>query len=164
MVPGLSDIENKQKQFDALLAQLDFRKTSAEGIKNAVSGKGLFWEGKEIRYLLANAGVRSEEFLADNKLQFIRRKINGGEYYFITNDGKKEFHNWVLLNTPLQDAVLFDPMMQRSGVAKTRQGDNNTLDIFLQLAPGESCVVQTGGIKFTGNKFPYMEGRGNDKN
>jgi alpha-L-rhamnosidase len=157
MVPGLSDIENKQKQFDALLAQIDFKKTSADGIKNAGVGKGLFWEGKEIRYLLANADVRTEEWLTDNKLQFIRRKINGGEYYFITNDGKKEFYDWVLLNTPLQHAVLFDPMQQRSGVAKTRQGDNNTLDIFLQLAPGESCVVQTGNTKFIGNRFPYTE-------
>ena len=160
MVPGLSDIENKQKQFDALLAQLQFKTTSAEGINNAASGKGLFWEGKEIRYLLANADVRSEEYLTDKKLQFIRRKINGGEYYFITNDGKEIFNDWVLLNTPLQHAVLFDPMQQRSGVAKTRQGDNNTLDIFLKLAPGESCIVQTGATKFTGTKFPYTETTG----
>ncbi|MBP6023409.1 MAG: glycoside hydrolase family 2 protein [Ferruginibacter sp.] len=160
MVPGLRDIENKQKQFDALLAQLQFKTTSAEGINNAASGKGLFWEGKEIRYLLANADVRSEEYLTDKKLQFIRRKINDGEYYFITNDGKEIFNDWVLLNTPLQHAVLFDPMQQRSGVAKTRQGDNNTLDIFLKLAPGESCIVQTGTTKFTGTKFPYTETTG----
>ena len=51
-------------------------------------------------------------------------------------------------------------MMQRSGVAKTRQGDANTLDIFLQLAPGESCVVQTSTKKLTGNKFPYTETTG----
>ena len=119
-------------------------------------------EGKELRYLLTNAGVRSEEFLIDKKLQFIRRKINGGEYYFITNDGKTTFNDWVLLNTPLQHAVLFDPMLQRSGVAKTRQGDKNTLDIFLQLAPGESCIVQTGSAKFSGIKFPYTETAGDE--
>jgi alpha-L-rhamnosidase len=162
IVPGLSYIQNKQKQFDALLAQLNFKKTSADGIKNAVSGKGLFWEGKEIKYLLANAGVRNEEFLADNKLQFIRRKINGGEYYFITNSGKETFSDWVLLNTPMQHAVLFDPMQQRSGVARTRQGDNNTLDIFLNLAPGESCIVQTKATKFIGAAFPYIEVAGDD--
>lgn len=160
MVPGLSDIENKQQQFDALLAQIQFKTTSAAGVNNAAFGKGIFWEGKPIKYLLANANVRSEEFLTDNKLQFIRRKINGGEYYFITNDGKATFNNWVLLNTPVQNAILFDPMTQRSGVAKTRQGDNNTLDIFLQLAPGESCIVQTGSTKFTGIKFPYTETNG----
>lgn len=155
LVPGLGDIENKQKQFDALLAQLSFKATNATGVNNDSSGKGIFWEGKSLRYLLANAGVRSEEYLTDKKLQFIRRKINGGEYYFITNDGKETFNDWVLLNTPLQNAILFDPMQQRSGVAKTRQGDNNTLDIFLHLAPGESCIVQTGKTKFTGTKFPY---------
>lgn len=159
-VPGLTDIVDQQKQFDALLAQLDFKKTGAEGVQRAASGKGAFWEGKEIRYLLANAGVRAEGFLAEEKLQFIRRKINGGEYYFITNDGKKDFSEWVLLNTPLRHAVLFDPMHRRSGVAKTRPGDNNTLDIFLQLAPGESCIVQTGEKPFTGIKFPYLEKAG----
>ena len=160
LVPGLSDIANKQKQFDALIRQLGFIITSAAGVSNAAIGKGMFWEGKEIKYLLANADVRHEMYLADNKLRSIRRKINGGEDYFITNEGKTEFNDWVLLNTPLENAILFDPMMQRSGVAKTRQGDANTLDIFLQLAPGESCIVQTSAAKPAGNKFPYTESAG----
>ena len=123
MVPGLSDIENKQKQFDALIRQLPFIITNAAGISNSTTGKGMFWEGKEIKYLLANADIRHEMYLADHDLKCIRRKINDGEYYFITNDGKETFNDWVLLNTKLQHAVLFDPMMQRSGVAKTKQGD-----------------------------------------
>jgi len=155
MVPGLSDIENKQKQFDLLIRQLQFIRTNAEGVSNATTGKGMFWEGKEIKYLLANADVRHEIYLADNKLKCIRRKIAGGEYYFIVNEGKETFNDWVLLNTSLQYAVLFDPRMQRSGVARTKQGDANTLDIFLQLMPGESCVVQTGSVKFKGTTFPY---------
>jgi len=159
-VPGLSNIENKQKQFDALISKIKFEATNAPGINNAPSGKGKFWEGKEIKYLLTNANVRHEGYLAEEKLKCIRRKIAGGEYYFIINDGKQPFNDWVLLNTPLQHAILFDPMMQRSGVAKTRQGDANTLDIFLQLAPGESCVVQTGPAKFRGSMYPYAEAAG----
>lgn len=162
MVPGLSDIESQQKQFDALLAQLQFKKTNAEGVDNAVAGKGSFWQGQEIRYLLANAGVRSEEYLADKNLSFIRRKISDGEYYFITNTGKENFNDWVLLNTSLHHAVLFDAMQQKAGVAKTRQGDNNTLDIFLQLAPGESVIVQTRALKFTGVNFPYTATAGQE--
>jgi len=160
MVPGLSDIESKQKQFDALIRQLPFIITNAAGVSNSTSGKGMFWEGKEIKYLLANAEVRHEMYLADHDLKCIRREINSGEYYFITNDGKETFNKWVLLNTNLQSAVLFDPMQQRSGIAKTRHGDANTLDIFLQLAPGESCIVQTSATKLTGTKFPYTESAG----
>ena len=93
--------------------------------------------------------------LAPSNIQII-----GNELAIAWDDGKETFSDWVLLNTPLQHAVLFDPMQQRSGVAKTRQGDNNTLDIFLQLAPGESCIVQTGTTKFTGTKFPYTETTG----
>jgi len=160
MVPGLSDIENKQKQFDALIRQLPFIITNAAGISNSTIGKGMFWEGKEIKYLLANADVRHEMYLADHDLKCIRRKINSGEYYFITNDGKETFNDWVLLNTKLQHAILFDPMMERSGVAKTRRGDNYTLNIFLQLKPGESCIVQTSTANITGKQFPYTETSG----
>ena len=155
MVPGLGDRENKQNKFDALVAQLQFK--NASPANRAITGKGMIWEGNELKYLLTKAAVRDERFLAEKKLQFIRRKINGGEYYFITNNGKEKFNDWVLLNTKLKHAALFDPMLQRSGVAKTRPGDNNTLDIYLQLAPGESCIVQTGATKFVGTSFPYME-------
>jgi len=157
MVPGLGDHVAKQQQFDKLIATLQFKTTNAAGIHKAANGKGWFWEGNEIKYLMANANIRHENFLTEKKLQFIRRKINGGEYYFITNNGEKSFNDWVLLNNRSKYAVLFDAMQQRSGIAKTRQGDNNTLDIFLQLEPGESCIVQTGSIPFSANKFPYNE-------
>src|SRR4030095_13062614 len=74
MVPGLSDIESKQKQFDALIKQLQFIITNAAGISNATSGKGMFWEGREIKYLLANADIRHETYLADHDLKCISRK------------------------------------------------------------------------------------------
>jgi hypothetical protein len=163
-VPGLGNNANKQKQFNALIATLKFKTTNAPGVNNAICGKGRFWDGTEIKYLLANADVRHEMYLADSKLKCIRRKIAGGEYYFIINDGKEKFDNWVLLNTELQNAVLFDPMTEESGVANTRQGDANTLDIYLQLAPGESCVVQTGAVKFRGSMFPYSKAAGDPIN
>ena len=157
MVPGLSDLDAKQSQFDALIAKLQIKSASVSNVSKTSSGKGSFWEGEEISELLSNAGVRCETFLAKNKLQFIRRKINGGEYYFISNDGKTAFNDWAQLDTKMKYAVLFDPMQQRSGVAKTKQGENNALSIFLQLAPGESCIIQTAAAKFTGPQFAYAE-------
>ena len=163
-VPGLGNNASKQKQFNTLIAAIKFKTTNAPGVNNATSGKGKFWEGKELKYLLANANVRHEGYLAEEKLKCIRRKIAGGEYYFIINDGKEKFDNWVLLNTELQNAVLFDPMTEKSGVANTRQGDANTLDIYLQLAPGESCIVQTGATKFRESMFPYAKAAGDPIN
>ena len=161
LVPGLYDVETRQKQFDALVRGIPFIITNAAGVSKSAVGKGMFWEGKELRYLLANANVRHEIFLTDNHLKCIRRKINGGEYYFIINEGKEIFNDWVLLNTKYRNAVLFDPMTQRSGIAKTKEGDNYTLDIFLQLKPGESCIVQTSATKITGKQFLYTETIGN---
>lgn len=156
-VPGLNDADNKQKMFDDLLSSLKFETTSAAGVNNAIHGNGKWWQGSELKYLLANAGVRHEGFLAHQKLKCIRRRIAGGEYYFIVNEGKETFNDWVLLNTNLKQAFLFDPMFQRSGVAKTRSGDNNTLDVLLQLKPGESCIVQTSRSKIVGSKYPYTD-------
>ena len=157
MVPGLGVLDAKQSQFDALITKLQVKPANTINFSKTNSGKGIFWEGDEINELLANAGVRCETFLAKNKLQFIRRKINGGEYYFISNDGKTAFNDWAQLDTRMKYAVLFDPMQQRSGVARTKQGENNALSIFLQLAPGESCIVQTAAAKFKGPQFAYTE-------
>lgn len=156
-VPGLNDADNRQKMFDALLSSLKFEKTSAAGVNKAIHGNGEWWQGSELKYLLANSGVHHEGFLAHQELKCIRRKISGGEYYFIVNEGKEIFNDWVLLNTNLKQAFLFDPMFQRSGIANTRTGDNNTLDIFLQLKPGESCIVQTSSSKIVGSKYPYTD-------
>ncbi len=156
-VPGLSDIENSQKQFDGLISKLTFNSTSEPGVQNAVQGKGFVWTGKELNNLLTRVGVKCETFLAKKKLGFIRRKITNGQYYFISNEGNDWLNDWIQLDTKASQAILFDPMFKRSGLAKTRIGANNELELFLQLSPGESCVIQTGSSKFTGNKFPYTE-------
>ena len=159
-VPGLQDAARYQAAFDSLLSGIDTKRTSADGVKKAVYGKGAIWEGKELKYLLANAGIRHEQYLAEKNIKTIRRKITGGEYYFLVNEGKSPLNEWVMLNTPLTVAVLFDPMTQRSGLAKTRKGDAGTLEILLQLAPGESCVVQTSQTAISGQRFPYVQEAG----
>lgn len=156
-VPGLFDAEKNERQLADLLSSIDARKTSAEGVKKALYGKGNIWEGKELKYLLANAGVRHEKYLADKNIKCIRRKIAGGEYYFLVNEGKANLDGWFMLNTTAPYAALFDPMTQKSGSAKIRQGDANTLEILLQLAPGESCVVQTAQTRFNAPVFPYVQ-------
>ena len=159
-VPGLSDIENSQKQFDELLSKLMFNSTSEPGVQNAVLGKGFVWTGKELNNLLTRVGVKCETFLAKKKLSFIRRKITNGQYYFISNESNDWLDDWIQLDTKASQAILFDPMLKRSGIAKTRIGTNSELELFLQLSPGESCIIQTGSSKFTGNKFPYTESIG----
>jgi hypothetical protein len=145
-IPGIAGTGPQQKEFDSLLEH--FRQ------------KNLAGKDKELKVLLANAGVRHERYLTGKNIQFIRRKISSGEYYFLVNSGKDPINGWMVLNTPLQHAILFDPMQQGSGVASTRKGDDNTMEILLQLGPGESCIVQTGASKFTGPRFSYREIKG----
>jgi hypothetical protein len=56
--------------------------------------------------------------------------------------------------------VLFDPMTQRSGIAKIQSSDDGNTAVFLQLQPGESCVLQTAATAVKGEPFPYYTANG----
>src|SRR5688572_14464330 len=160
-VPGLDISGEKQKLSDRLIQQLQLKETNIPGVNRSITGKGAIWQGNELRQLVSNARARHEGSIKSKGLSFVRRKINGGEYYFICNTTSNKHSDWVMLNTKYGHAILFDPMRQRSGIAKTQAGDDGTLKVFLKLEPGETCIIQTGSTKFTASKFPYVQSIGN---
>jgi hypothetical protein len=52
-------------------------------------------------------------------------------------------------------------MLAQAGIAKTRKQTDGILEIYLQLQPGETRIIQTAAQKMTGNAFPYYEPAGN---
>src|SRR5204863_2289087 len=98
----------------------------------------------------------SRETLVDKGLQFNRRSINGGHYYFISNPGKQFINEWVPLQTTEKNIVLFNPMDVNNGIAKTRL-NNGTVEVLLQLQAGESCILQTAAQAIKGKGWPYYE-------
>ena len=154
-VPGFGKLEERRAAYKQLLGKIDFKNTASPVVKEAKVGAGRFLLGDELNVLMAYGNVRREVLTMDG-MKFIRRTIAGGEYYFISNEGKKTIDGYVNLNCDMNGAVLYDPMLERSGVAQTRTGDNETLDVYLQLQPGESCIVQTSKNKPAGKLFPYV--------
>jgi len=151
-VPGFADLKTRQQQFAALMASLKF---NADGkVMKAVTGKGVFVKGDDVSELLSQSKV-SCEAMFDKGLLCIRRNISGGKYYFITNTGDKAITEWVPLTTKAAGVVLFDPMTQRSGVARIQSADDGNTAVYLQLQPGESCVLQTAAMAVKGEPFPY---------
>ena len=156
-VPGFSKLSERQAAFDKLIEELQFMETA--GIKRAVKGKGEFLLGDDLQTLMVAAKIRREP-MVDNGLEFVRRQYAGGDYYFISNPGGNSFSGDVLLQTKASSAVLFDPMLERKGLAKIKNTNENGLQVYLDLQPGESIIVQTSNSKINGALFPYTTANG----
>jgi hypothetical protein len=148
-VPGYGQLEARQKQFTDITATLKFVVEGA--LQKAVTGKGAFIKGDELSELLRAGNVEAEPMYGMG-LQCIRRNIAGGNYYFISNTLNKAVAQWVPLSRKAVSAILFDAMTQKSGIAQTRLA-NDKLEVYVQLQPGESCILQTAGTQLKGEAF-----------
>lgn len=137
-VPGFADLDHRHAQFEEL------KKNSPLSV------------GADVDALLQAAHV-DRETMTDAGLRFVRRAQPDGYSYFIANRGDHAIDGWVPLATSAQSAVLMDPRFKnRIGVGATRQSKNNTSEVYLQLEPGESCIVRTFRDRsVTGVKWEY---------
>jgi alpha-L-rhamnosidase len=156
-VPGLGNLSERQSSFKKLIAGLNF--TAEANIKKAAVGKGFFLMGDDLLALLTSAKIKKET-MVDNGLQYVRRQYTGGNYYFISNAGTNAFSGDVTLQTKANSVVLFDPMLERKGLAKIKNGTEGNISVYLDLQPGESIIVQTSGTKINGSLFPYTTAKG----
>jgi hypothetical protein len=158
-VPGLANREAAGAAFKRLLAQINFAETGTEGVRGARVGAGRFLLGDDLTRLLAHAGTRREA-MVEQGLHFTRRQYADGEYYFILNRGSAPVDGWVKLASPARRAALFDAMTGDAGVAATRHAADGGLEVYLQLAPGESRVLKTFYAVPRGQSFPYFNPSG----
>jgi hypothetical protein len=152
-VPGLGELARRQAAFKNLLLQLSFAESS-DGVKKAVLGSGAVLLGDDLDALLTAAMVKRED-MVDKGLQYARRQYNNGSYYFIANTGSGVVRDWVPLRNGTATVILFDPMLERSGLAKTKKETDGRTAVYLDLQPGESCILQTSNIPANGSRFPY---------
>ncbi|QKJ30188.1 glycoside hydrolase family 2 protein [Mucilaginibacter mali] len=155
-VPGYGKLDERGSALMGLLAQLQFSNTN-NGVKEAKVGKGRFLLSDEVTPLMAVAGIGREE-MTDSGLQFVRRTYKTGNSYFISNKTDKVVDGWVPLSVDAKSVVIFNPMTKRSGIAKIKQ-DKHT-SVYLQLQPGESCVLQTSPTVITGAPYIYYQTAG----
>ena len=156
-VPGWANLDKNQSSFNQLLATLHF--TTTAGIKTATVGKGRFLMGDDLQDLLSAAKIKREPML-DNGLQYVRRQYQGGHYYFISNPAMNAFSGQVALQTTAKSVVLFDPMLERKGLAKFTNGADGNVYVRLNLQPGESVILQASNTTIAGPLFPYTTAKG----
>jgi hypothetical protein len=158
-VPGLADLQARQAALGDSIREISATpfdpNRAADG---AAVGLGNFWVGTDLNVMLVQAGV-VRETMADLGLRCIRRWRGDGYDYFIVNRGQSAVDDWITLAKSADSAVLLDPMNpDRIGVAAIRQNGTDRAQVYLQLQPGESCILRTHlKEQITGPAFPYWQ-------
>jgi alpha-L-rhamnosidase len=158
-VSGWGNLEERRNDFKRLFAGLRFAKVDGAEIQSAKAGSGRFLLGKDLGQLLSFAGIKRES-LVDGGLQFVRRKYDKGRYYFILNSGNEPFEGWVSLQAGARSAAIFNPMSGEKGMAAQRDSESGGNQFYLQLAPGESCILKTFNDLVKGPVYGYFKTKG----
>jgi hypothetical protein len=142
-VPGAGDLEKRRAELNTLLDPLkaQLTSTSSDSLKSTDLGNGRILVGP-IDAALSAAHVARETMTERPGLQFIRRQIPDGFYYFIVNRGKQPIDGWIPLANAAHAAAILDPMTGQTGTAAFRNSKKHT-SVYLQLEPGQSLIVRT---------------------
>lgn len=155
--PGFANLEQRQREHDEHLAGLQFADTA--GLNEARVGSGRILRGDDLTALLL-AGDVPREAVAEKGVRFVRRTHESGYHYFYTNLGAEHVDDWFALGVTAQSAVLMDPRYEdRVGLAALRTTPQGGTECYLQLAPGESCILRTfTDRRVSGALWSYLQG------
>jgi len=156
-VPGLGKLAERQIKLKTLKNSLNLVKQAGSTIQKAKVGKGQILVGN-LSELLSQAKIR-HEIMAERGLQCIRRVDGANTTYFIANRGAEIIDGMVTVETKIGSAVLYNPMNGTFGKAQTRT-DANFGEVYLQLKPGESCLVQIFPGKVNTPEYAYWKASG----
>ncbi|MGV3558001.1 glycosyl hydrolase [Larkinella arboricola] len=156
-VPGFGNLATRRDAFKKLVASLKF--AESKGVRRATVGKGAFLVARNADVLLAAAGVKRER-MVDSGLQLVRRSHATGKYYFIANWGEKAVDGWFPLSTAAKSVALYNPMTEKLGMANFRTSAEGGGEVYLQLAPGESCILETSNTVVSGPAYAYWKPAG----
>ncbi len=133
-VPGLNSLTQRRNQLKKLIDQLSFE-VAQNGIKKAVVGKGLILLTTNVKQALASQQINNEK-IADLGLQFVRRKVADGTYYYLVNHTSAAIDSYLTLNEK-GSVLIMDPQSGDVGAAQTQ--DNHPR---IQIKSGESLFLK----------------------
>lgn len=87
--------------------------------------------------------LRPETMRNQFGLRAIRRSNDKGFHYFISSLQDHGVEGWIKLATPAASAYRFDALTGKVETAPVRKDANGETEVYLSLASGESCVLQT---------------------
>jgi hypothetical protein len=88
---------------------------------------------------LDSLGVRAESWAAEG-LSFLRKRQGNTTQYFITNLSNQFRQNWIRLSATGRISR-YDPLTNRAEILPVRKNKTKHNEVFLALAPGQSCFL-----------------------
>ncbi len=152
-VPGLSNLNVRSTLFQKMKKALKFETVSIT-VQRAKVGKGQILMGN-LSDILAKAKIRRESMF-DQGLQCVRRLDGNTSTYFIANRGGENIDRMVRLESRVGSAVCYNPMTGSFGKARSKSAGESG-EVYLQLKPGESCIVQLFQEKVNVPELPYRK-------
>lgn len=156
-VPGLNSLEERRKKLQQLIASVK-PVDKGNGISEAKSGKGKIIISQDIQKALEYVNIHRET-LVDAGLQFIRRAINGGKYYYIVNHSANAVNTMLPLEFLANTVTIMDPQTGATGTARFVK-KQSTIDVQVQLKSGQAIILKASVIKETGSPWKYTESGG----
>lgn len=158
-LPGLGR-EHERAEFEALrkLLPTDDAFTAAECF---TLGRGRIITGSDFDEMVQLAGIRPEPFKREMGGTMMRRKNEvGGHNYFLSMLRNEPVDGWVTLATSAKAVMIFDPMTGQTGQAAIRPNDRGTIDVRLQMAPGQSLLLKSFSKEIESRGWNYTERHG----
>lgn len=124
----------------------DFEKRDIEFQKTLLVFKNC--TSQDLAQSLANQGI-VKEMLVEKGLSFIRKKNDAGTIYFVTNLENKFKVGNIQLASSGNSVRLYDAQHQLKSFISFSKKANNTTEIMLELAPGESVFIEVLKAKNT---------------
>lgn len=117
-------------------------------------GKGKIIISADLISTLKSQNLRGEQ-LSETGLQFIRRKVEEGSYYYVVNHTSQNIDDYFKLNNNAQSLILLDPQTGDYGKPAINQ-HSNTISTRLQLKPGESMVIKLSNKVINAPEWKYL--------
>jgi hypothetical protein len=156
-VPGLGKWAERQAKLKEIKNTLNFAAIPGSTIQLAKVGKGRILTGS-LPDLLAQGKIRRESMI-DSGLQCIRRDGDNTTTYFIANRGTASVEGMIPFKSKVGSAILYNPMNGIFG-KELAKSSGESGEVYLQLKPGESCLVQVFPGKVNAPDFAYWKASG----
>ncbi|PZX54012.1 glycosyl hydrolase [Algoriphagus chordae] len=135
-IPGYhSDQKSKENVFLQLWALIEFEDGKAS------VGKGQFFLSDDLGKTLEELGIYREK-LVDTGLDFIRRKVADGTYYFLVNHSADAISQNISLNAKAGSLMAMDPLTGKRGTISSESTAVGT-SVNINLKSGESIFLKT---------------------
>jgi hypothetical protein len=152
-ISGYYNLTANQTALNELIAPLNIQNIQHSNEIKIVMGRAIV--GSDLPKLLVKASIQRET-MVDSGLQFLRRKSgNNGTFYFVQN-GEIAFEGWVTLQSMGKGAVVYEPMTGNIGAGRSRASGDNMIEVWIQLQPRETLIIEVRPDLPKLNVFPYI--------